>query len=90
MCESISEKDMNFLFENFSEIGLKPPACEGPPVYWWDSDADKSNDGGRGKGKGGNGSSVFIPTTLKADQWHGNYVNGSVDALFKIKEGDLL
>ena len=26
----------------FREIPLKTPVCDGPPVYWWDSEADKS------------------------------------------------
>ena len=27
---------------HFSEIKVNPPPCEGPPVYWWDTAADKS------------------------------------------------
>ena len=50
----------------------------------------KQPDGGRGKGSGGSGFPAFSPSSLKADQWHGNYVGGSVDALFKIKEGEHL
>ena len=29
---------MRFLYR---DVSLKPPSCDGPPVFWWDTEADK-------------------------------------------------